>query len=68
MRQGFPLPPLIFLIFMEALNCMIKEALNSNRLKGLEFEEIGQSMAHQIFANNTIVIIKAEKGQYRYLY
>jgi len=61
LRQGCPLSPLLFLLFMEGLNNLIKEEHQRGRLKGIKITD-GCILTHLLFVDDILVFINGNIG------
>jgi hypothetical protein len=64
-RQGCPIAPVLFILALQALDCLIKDAIARNSLRGIFFEEVGVELAHQFYSDNTSVMIRASADNAR---
>lgn len=58
-RQGDLISPYLFLFISDVFSRMISKAVDSNVLQGIKFGHKGPSISHIIFANDTLVFLKA---------
>lgn len=58
-RQGDPLSPFLFIIAVEGLNWMFKNAVSQGSLCGLAMGNAGPIITHLQFADDTLVFCKA---------
>ena len=70
LRQGDPLSPYLFVIGMEALSCMINQAVDGNYLSGSSVA-IGRgedlSISHLLYADDTFIFCKADLHQLKFI-
>ncbi|GKV50356.1 hypothetical protein SLEP1_g57064 [Rubroshorea leprosula] len=73
LRQGDPIAPFLFLIVAEGLNVLIESAVNKELFQGIPIGSGGLNISHLQFANNTVIMgkanpsnIKAVKGILRW--
>lgn len=59
-RQGCPLSPLLFLIAIDALSAIINLEIAGGRVEGVRVPEVGLHEAHNLFADDLALIIRAE--------
>jgi hypothetical protein len=64
-RQGCPIAPLLFILALQALDCLLKDALARESLKGIWFEEVEVQVSHQFYSDNTSVLIEATAANAR---
>ncbi len=63
LRQGDPLSPLLFLLIMEVLSRMLKNAVGGGLLKGFQVgrsEESAVCVSHLLYADDTILFCDAD--------
>lgn len=58
-RQGCPLPPLLFIMAIDVLSLMLQQALDSGKIEGVRFPKVGIQMLHNFFADDVFMIIRA---------
>ncbi|XP_022014460.1 uncharacterized protein LOC110913952 [Helianthus annuus] len=56
MRQGDPLSPFLLLVVMDALSCMIDNALRAGVIQGISTPNNGASIAHLLYTDDAIVM------------
>ncbi|GKU91277.1 hypothetical protein SLEP1_g5176 [Rubroshorea leprosula] len=59
-RQGDPIAPFLFLIVAEGLNVLIESAVSKEALKGIDVGPFGLSISHLQFADDTVIMGKAD--------
>ncbi|KAG7588745.1 Reverse transcriptase domain [Arabidopsis suecica] len=62
-RQGDPLSPLLFVLCTEALIHFLKKANSEGKAAGIQFNNAGPSVNHLLFADDTLLICKANKEE-----
>lgn len=62
-RQGCPLSPLLFILTFDVLSAMLQRAIDTGKIEGVIFPETGQHSLHNMYADDTSVIIRA-RAQY----
>jgi hypothetical protein len=70
LRQGDPLSPLLFLLIMEVLSRMLKNAVGGDLLKGFQVgrsEESAVCVSHLLYADDTIMFCDADPEQLLYM-
>lgn len=60
-RQGDPLSSIIFVIAMDALSKMLLAEMEKGFIRGIQVPEIGLHYCHNMYADDTSVIIEANK-------
>lgn len=55
-RQGDPLAPFLFIIAAEAFNIAMKEACDKGVFNGFRLPNLGPSISHMQYADDTIVV------------
>lgn len=67
LRQGDPLSPCLFLIVAEAFGALLTRAFTSGLLEGFRVHENGLMVSHLQFADDTLIMCKANENQVMYL-
>ena len=60
LRQGDPLSPFLFLFVSEVLSLLIQKASDRKLIKGVRISPSGPSISHILFADDTLIFLKAE--------
>lgn len=61
LRQGDPLSPYLFLIVSEVLSLLIQNATELGYIDGIRVSGHGPCLSHLIFADDTLIFLKATK-------
>ena len=59
LRQGCPMPPFLFIMAMDVLSSMFRQAREMQRLKGFAVTRGGPVITHLLYANDLLVFGKA---------
>lgn len=59
-RQGCPISPLVFILAFDNLSLMFTEAVTQQTLVGVSFPHLGTSNLLTMFADDTLLVIRAE--------
>lgn len=58
LRQGEPLSPYLFLLCVEGLSTLIRQAENSGVIMGMPMVRGGICLTHMLFADNNYVLFR----------
>ena len=58
-RQGDPLSPYLFLLYIEGLHGLINQAACSGNIRGISIYRNGPRLTHLVFANDSLLFCKA---------
>lgn len=58
LRQGDPLSPYLFIIYLETLLCVLNHLDASDKCKGLKLSRTGISLSHLFFADDCLIFFK----------
>ncbi|GLT28935.1 hypothetical protein SLA2020_038370 [Shorea laevis] len=61
-RQGDPIAPFLFLIVAEGLHGLIESAKSKDLLQGVDIGSFGLNISHLQFADDTVIMGKADPG------
>ena len=53
-RQGFPLSPLLFLLVIEGIDLLIKDAQRKGKIKGIKVSSL-LAVSHLLFVNDVVL-------------
>ena len=67
LRQGDPLSPYLFLLCAEAFSALLKEGECDGSLAGVKICHSAPSISHLLFADDSLILIRAIKGDSRQL-
>ena len=70
LRQGDPLSPYLFVIGMEGLSCLLKQAVEGNFIYGYKLGDRDGGelvISHLLYADDTIIFCEANSEQLMYL-
>ena len=62
-KQGDPLPPYLFLFCAEGLSSMIRKAVTTNKLKGIQSCRDGVPISHLLFTDYSLLFCEAKRGE-----
>lgn len=60
-KQGCPLSPLLYLVIVDALNKMLICTIDEGRIKGVFIPKIQDQITHNLFADDTSIILEAKR-------
>ncbi|KAI5349016.1 hypothetical protein L3X38_001903 [Prunus dulcis] len=58
-QQGDPISPYLFLFISEVLSLLIKNACETDLLQGIKLNSGGPTLSHLLFADDTLIFLKA---------
>ena len=61
-RQGDPISPYLFLLAAEGLSCLLKHAMTSGELEGIQIAGSAPTINHLLFADDCILFSKASSA------
>ncbi|KAL5740942.1 hypothetical protein ACOSQ2_030122 [Xanthoceras sorbifolium] len=67
LRQGCPLSPYLFLLCAEGLSAMLAQAEHRGSLHGIRVARSAPQVSHLLFADDSLVFVKAEEADCRCL-
>ncbi|CAN6676537.1 unnamed protein product [Malus baccata var. baccata] len=67
LRQGDPLSPYLFLLVSEVLSLLIQKGCERNQINGIQMSSSGPTVSHILFADDTLIFLKAEEDNCRHL-
>jgi hypothetical protein len=59
LRQGDPIFPYLFLLAAEGLSGLLKRSCQSSHLQGINVASTAPSVNHLLFANDSLLFVKA---------
>lgn len=66
-RQGCPLSPLVFILTFDNLSLMLSEAMTKQRIRGVDFPEVGIKNLLTMYVDETSVLMRADMGSVLHL-
>ena len=60
LRQGDPLSPYLFLLVSEVFSLLLQRGIDGGRISGVQMDRSGPSISHILFADDTLIFLKAE--------
>lgn len=60
LRQGDPLSPYLFLLWVEGLNSLLRIAVNGSRIKGISVCRRSPVVSHLFFAGDCLLFMKGD--------
>ena len=67
LRQGDPLSPYLFLLCAEGFSALLSQAEGDGRLKGVKVCQRAPSVSHLLFADNSLILFRANGGDAQHL-
>lgn len=60
LRQGGPLSPYLFIIYMNVLSCLVSDAKGKNECQGIKFARRGLAVTHLLYADDLILFFRVD--------
>ncbi|KAM2748866.1 hypothetical protein EV2_027836 [Malus domestica] len=67
LRQGDPLSPYLFLLVSEVLSFLIQKGYERQHINGIQMSSSGPTISYILFADDTLIFLKAEEDNCRQL-
>jgi hypothetical protein len=67
LRQGGPLPPLLFNLVVDALTSILRKGSQEGLIKGLIPELVDGGLTHLQYADDIIIFLEAEEANVKFL-
>jgi hypothetical protein len=68
LRQGNPLPPYLFLLCAEGFSALLQKAEQEGRIAGVKVCQQAPSVSHLLFADDSLILIRATEGDVNQLH